>query len=117
MANNALFVVRSAVTAVTACRVNFAFNFMSGQKIAAMNQFTVGTVAVFDGWFDFQLVGMAVIAERGGMADCADFFIPAGSIFMFFDKYVGVVEYRIGFESPLELLILVAVGADRPPFR
>jgi hypothetical protein len=63
VAADAAFVIGATVTAVTAARIKFAFDFVHGGKIAAMRCSQVRAIAVFQRRLNLCLVGMAVIAE------------------------------------------------------
>lgn len=64
MAGDAAFVISSAVAAVAAGRVEFAFDPVQGEEVAAMLEFPVGAIAIAGGRLHFNLVGVTVIAER-----------------------------------------------------
>jgi hypothetical protein len=64
MADYALFVVGSAVTPVTAGRVNLAFYHVQREEISAMHQLPIGPVTMFNRRLDLYVIGMAVGAER-----------------------------------------------------
>ena len=51
------------MTPVTSGRVNLAVDLVAGQIIATVDKLPVRTFAVFDRRLDFQLVGVAVVAE------------------------------------------------------
>jgi hypothetical protein len=61
--DDALLVVGTAVTAITTCRINFTVYLVSGQVITPVNQFPVRAVAELCGRLDFQVCGVAVVAE------------------------------------------------------
>jgi hypothetical protein len=63
VAGNAALIVGTAMTTVTAGRVEFPFNFVHGHEVAAVGHLTIGTVSVFNGGFHFDLIGVAVVAE------------------------------------------------------
>jgi hypothetical protein len=67
MARYTAFVICSAMAAVAAGRVEFAFDLVRGHEVATMRHFTVGTVAVFCRRLHFNLIGVAVITEGAFM--------------------------------------------------
>ena len=78
VAGNAAFVVGSAMAAVAAGRVKFAFDFVQGDVVATMLKVTVRAVAVAGGGFHFHLVGVAVVAEGAFVAGGAEPVVRGG---------------------------------------
>ena len=63
MAGDAAFVICSAMTTVTAGRIEFSFNLVHRHEVAAMGHLTIRTVAVFKGGLHLDLIGMTVVTE------------------------------------------------------
>ena len=68
MAGDAAFVVGTAMAPVAAGRIELAFNLVQRHEVPAMRHFTIGAIAIFNGWLHFNLVGMAIVTERAFMA-------------------------------------------------
>jgi hypothetical protein len=51
------------VASVATGGIHLAFDLVPGHIVTAMDKFPVRPVAVFDGGFDLQFVGVAVVAE------------------------------------------------------
>jgi hypothetical protein len=63
VASHTPLVVCSAMASVATGGIHLAFDLVPGHIVAAMDKFPVRPVAVFDGGFDLQFVGVAVVAE------------------------------------------------------
>ena len=109
MAGDTSFVVGSAVTAVAAGRVEFAFDLVQGHEVAAMRHFAVRTVTIFQGRLHFDLVGVAIAAERHFMACGAEAVVGGGIETVIFYKNRGVAEGVEAFHGSL-LLVFMAFG-------
>jgi hypothetical protein len=72
MAGNTAFVVGSAVAAIAAGGIKFAFNLVHGYEIATMLKFTIRAITVSGRWFHFYFIGVAVITEGAFMAGGAE---------------------------------------------
>jgi hypothetical protein len=119
MADYALFVIGSAVTPVTAYRVNLAFYHMHREEIAAMYQLPVGPVAMLDRRPDLHFIGMAVGAERTFMAESAQPVVTPRIEAVVLDEGRRMAEGPIRFEYTLDcplVIVFVAFGAVNPPF-
>lgn len=92
VASHAAFVIGSAVTAVTAGRIKFAFDLVQGHEIAAVWHLHVRAVAVFYGWLHFDLVGMAVGAEGGFVTGGAEPVIRGSEEAVILDKGPGMAK-------------------------
>ena len=110
MTGYAAFVVGSAVAAIAAGRVEFPFNFVQSDVVAAMLEVTVGTVAIAGGWFHFHLVGMAVVAEGAFMAGGAEPVVGGGVEAVVLDESRSMAESVKGFHRAF-LLVFMAFGA------
>jgi len=113
MASDALLVVSPAVTSVATGGIHLTFYLVPGQIVAAMDKFPVRPVAVFDGWFDLQFIGVAVVAERPGMAGGAEPVIAPRVKTVLPHENSRVGKGFIGFQNPLDL-VLMAFGAIHP---
>ena len=72
MTGDAALVVGSAVTAVATGRIEFSFDLVHGNKVAAMLEFPVRTFAIAGRRLHFNLIGMAVSAKGAFMTGGAE---------------------------------------------
>jgi hypothetical protein len=92
VARHAAFVIGSAVTAVAAGRIKFAFDLVQGHEVAAVRHLHVRAVAVFYGRLHFDLVGMAVGAEGGFVTRGAEPVIRRSVEAVILDKGPGMAK-------------------------
>src|ERR1700674_5844828 len=114
MANDALFVIGSAVTPVTASRVNLAVYLVQREVIAAMHQLPVRPVAMLDRRPDLHFICMAVGAERTFMAEGAQPVVTRRIEAVVLDEGRRMAEGPIRFENTLLftlVIVFVAFGA------
>jgi hypothetical protein len=86
MTRDTALVVCSAVAAVTTGWIEFSFDFVHGDEVAAMLEFPVGALPVAGGRLHFNLVGVAVVAERAFVAGGAESVIGRGVETVVFDE-------------------------------
>ena len=109
MTRHTAFIICSAVAAIAAGRVKFAFNFVHGYEVAAMLHVTVRTVAVSCRRLHFNLIGMAVIAEGAFVTGGAETVIRRGIEAVIFDEGLRMAESIVGLQTP-HLLVFMTFG-------
>lgn len=112
MARYAAFVIASAVAAVAASRVKFPFNLVHGHEIATVRHVAIRTVAVFYGRFNFDLVGVAVIAEGTFVTGGAEPVIRCSVETVVLDKSRGMAEGIERFHGSFLLVLMAFRAAD-----
>jgi len=63
VAGDAAFIVGTSMAAIAAGRIEFALDLVQGHEVSTMRHVTVRPVAILDGRFHLDLIGVTVVAE------------------------------------------------------